>query len=76
MHTSGDGFMAGSIRRKSRFPGRSREDDDNLTFDMDGFSVRKPNLVEIRLALLGDSDLHTDTHTHRQIVRQLSFICV
>ena len=41
-------------------------------FDMDGFGVHEPNSVEIRLALLGDPDLHTD----RQTDRQLSFIYI
>ena len=47
-----DRFQAGSLCRNSRSLRRSTEDDNDLTFDMDGFSMRKPNLVEIRLALL------------------------
>ena len=38
---------ASVIGGKSRRRGRSREDDHNFTFDLNEFSVRKPNLAEI-----------------------------
>ena len=48
---------AGSIDRKSRYCKKSPKDDNNLTFDLDGFGVCKSNSMEIRLAILRSSPM-------------------
>ena len=68
---------ASAIGGRWRRRGRSQEDDHGLTFEINEFSVREPNLVEIGLAVFEKRSYgRTHRQTDRQTDRHLSFIYI